>query len=190
MILRVSTARCSVLLSCALIVTLEGDGPTRPASTEAVRPLVRAFNLTGRRAIAAAVPRESGVFVAAVYTGSDLFVVRARHPAAGELTQQIQSGQFQRVFFALRATPTPSGKFFVYDAGADGVLTKGREDENVDEVREDDVRVVRFNGDLSAQRLTQREYAEKLAATDARYARLLRLLTFVGGTGQPGIGGL
>jgi hypothetical protein len=100
--------------------------------------------------------------------------VRARHPAADELSQRIQSGQYQKVFFALRSPPTPAGKFYVYDAGADGV--KAGAGKKVDEVREDGVRVVRFNDDPSGQLLTKPEYAEKLAAADARYANLLKLL--------------
>lgn len=168
-------ARWAVLLSCALLVTLESDGPRR-ASADAVGPLVRIFNVTGQRAIAAADPREQGFFVAAVYTGTDLFLVRAHHPAGDELNRQIHSGQHQRVFFALRATPTPSGKFYVFDAGANGVETILRESDSADEVREEDVRVVRFNGDFSGQRLTSLEYAEKLEKTDARYADMLKLL--------------
>ena len=170
---RLSTA-WSVLVGCVFMVTLDGDGPTRAASADAVRPLVRAFNMTQQRAIAAVDPREPGFFVAAVYTGTDLFLVRARYPAAEELSQRIQSGQYQRVFFALRSTPTPAGKFYVYDAGADGVTAGAGK--TVDEVREDGVLVVRFNGDPSGQLLTKPEYAEKLAATDARYANLLKLL--------------
>lgn len=81
-------------------------------------------------------------------------------------------------FFALRATPTPSGKFFVYDVGADGVrtTTTGRAGGAVDEVRTDAVRIVRFNGDASGQGLTKTAYAETLTATDARYAQLLTRL--------------
>lgn len=62
-----------------------------------LQPFDKAIGRSADAAIAnaAADPREAGVFVAAVYTGSDLFVVRARHPAAEKLTQQIQSGQFR-----------------------------------------------------------------------------------------------
>ena len=174
MSLRMSAA-CGSVLCCMFIVTLDGDGPTRTASADAVRPLVRAFNMTQQRAVAAADPREPGFFVAAVYTGTDLFLVRARHPAAEELSRRIRSGQYQRVFFALRSTPTPSGKFYVYDAGADGVQARAREVRAADEVREDDGRVVRFHSD-PAERQTTAEYSEKLAATDAKYATLLKLL--------------
>jgi hypothetical protein len=165
----------ALLFTCALSVTLDGDGPKR-ASAEAVRPLVRMFNMRGQRAVSTADPREPGVFVAAVYTGTDLFLIHAHHPDGDELSRRIHSGQHQTVFFALRATPTSSGKFYIYDAGANGVEPVARQGESADEVREDDVRVVRFSGDLSSQRLTSVEYAEKLDQIDARYADLLKVL--------------
>ena len=162
----------------ASMYTLESE--RRAASAAAVKPLLRVFNQTGQRAVAVMDPREDGFFVAAVYTGTDLFLVRAHHPAAEELSQRIRAGQQQRVFFALRATPTPTGKFYVFDAGADGIHATARSGDAVDEVREEDVRVVRFSGDASGQHLTRLEYAEKLAEADQRYADLLKLLVSKG----------
>jgi hypothetical protein len=144
-----------------------------------VKPLLRVFNQTGQRAIAVMDPREEGFFVAAVYTGTDLFLVRAQHPAADELRQHIRSGRQQRVFFALRATPTPPGKFYVFDAGADGIQAAPRSGGVVDEVREEDGRVLRFSA-VSGQRVTGPENAEKVAAADDRYALLLKLLVSKG----------
>jgi len=164
------------VFGCLFILARDGDGRTASASADAVRPLIRAFNLTQQRAIAAADPHQPGFFTAAVYTGTDLFLVYAQHPAADELEQRIRSRQYQRVFFALRATPTTSGKFYIYDAGADGVRTSGRANEAVDELRENAVRIVRFNGDANGQGLTKTAYAETLTAADARYAQLLTRL--------------
>jgi hypothetical protein len=153
-----------LLFSSLLCVTLEGEVGGR-ASADAVAPLIRMFNATGQHAVAAADPREPGFFVAAVYTGTDLFLVRAQHPAGDELARRIHSGQHQRVFFALRATPTPSRKFYVYDAGANGLRPTARPGDAADDVRLDGVR------------LTSVEYTETLNETDARYADLLKLLS-------------
>lgn len=79
MIVGLSAVPRVLLVISAFIVTLAADGPTRPASADAIRPLVRAFNVTQQRAIAAP-DAEPGFFVAALYTGTDLFLVRARHP--------------------------------------------------------------------------------------------------------------
>jgi hypothetical protein len=164
-----------------ILASILAENDRRTASAAAAGPLVRMFNQTGRRAIAVVDPREPGIFVAAVYTGADLFLVRAHHPAAEELSQRIRSGHHQRVFFALRATPSPSGKFSVYDAGADGIRATARSGDAVDEIREEDVRVLRFSGDQGAgQRLTRQEYAEQLAEADERYADLLKLLVSEG----------
>jgi hypothetical protein len=168
------TTCCSLLTPCAF-VTLSADEPKPPASADAVKRLVHILELTGRRALAAADPHELGVFVAVVNTGSDLFLVRAQHPAAGQLNQWIHSGLHQRVFFSLRAMATSSGKFLVYDAGADGVQTKARDDGKMDEAREDDDAVVRFSGNLTGQRLTRPD-TQQLTEIGARYARLLSTL--------------
>ena len=180
MTLRLGRAGWTVLLSAAVVITLDAAGVRRPASADAVRPLVRLLNRSGQRAIAVADPRRHGFFVAALYTGSDIFLVRARHPAPEELNQQIHARRYQRVFFALRATPTPSEKVLVYDAQADGIHAQPGANDSCDEVREDDLRMVRFNGDLTGQHLTMTEYADKMAAVDAQYSRLLKLLVSAG----------
>lgn len=59
------TACWSFLTACAF-VTLSGDEPKPSASAGLVKRLVHSFELTGRRALAVADPREPGVFVAAV----------------------------------------------------------------------------------------------------------------------------
>lgn len=84
------------------------------------------------------------------------------------------------MFFALRASATPAGKFLIYDAGADGLQTKPREDGKVDEAREGDVSVVRFDGYLTDPRLASAEYAQRAAAVDAKYARWLGVLLSTG----------
>lgn len=85
--------------------------------------------------------------------------------------------QHREVYLDLQGSPTPQDKFFVQDAGADGILSALPGSGDVDVLYEDGVRQTLFNGDVTGQRLTSAEYDARLAAADARYARLLKLLT-------------
>jgi hypothetical protein len=85
--------------------------------------------------------------------------------------------QYREVYLDLQGTPTPQDKFFVHDARADGILSALPGSGDVDVLYEDGVRQTLFNGDVEAQHLTSAEYRATLAAADARYARLLKLLT-------------
>lgn len=148
------------------------------ASADAARTLTWAMQQQSLDAVAAADPVDPGTFVAALFIpGGQLLVVSARHPSTAGVAHRIAMHQYRDAYLDLQATPTPEGKFFVLDAGADGILSALPGNGNVDVVYEDGARQIRFNGDLQAQHLTASEYDAKLAAADVRYARLLALLT-------------
>jgi hypothetical protein len=161
----------AVMLAC---VTLQGGSFT---SADAARGLVQVLDRIGATAAACEDPTEPGTFVAALYVpGSQLLVVSARHPSVDGLNRRLEAGQFLDVYLDLQGSPTPMGKFFVQDAGADGILSAQRGSGEVDVVYEDGARQTLFNGDARAQHLSEHEYDAKLVAADARYARLLTLL--------------
>jgi uncharacterized protein YeaO (DUF488 family) len=174
--------RRSVVLSLALTLLLAGGAASvhaQPpfASADAVRGLVHGLDQFGSVAIAAADPAEPGTFVAALYIpGSQLLVVSARHPSAEAVADRIAMRRFREVYQDLQGTPTPRDKFFLQDSRADGILSAFPGSRDVDVLYEDGVRRTLFNGDIDAQHLTSAEYDAKLAAADARYARLLTLL--------------
>ena len=77
---------------------------------------------SGPEAIAASDPTQSDTFVAALHIpGSQLLVVRRRHPAAEALRQRMALSQFRDVYLDLQGSAAVAGKFFVQDAGADGI---------------------------------------------------------------------
>lgn len=167
-----------VLLMLVLLTRGAGLHAERFASADAARELVLAFEQLRLDAFAAADPAEPGTFIAALYIpGGQLLVVSAHHPSVEGVAHRITMHQYRDVYLDLQGTPTPQGKFFVQDARADGILSAlpGRGD--VDVVYEDGARQTLFNGDFKAQRLTAAAYDAKLAAADAHYARLLKLLT-------------
>lgn len=163
------------LLLSALAAFLPADAQVAYVSVEPARQLAYKLDIAGLNAFATADPTDRGAFVAALAVGGSLLVVRAQHPASRELTQKIQNSQYYEVFVALRRTPTASGKVFVVDAGADGILSAVPGAKDVDIVEEDN-RATRFDGDLAAQQLSASEYDAELAGADAAYARLLRVL--------------
>jgi len=148
------------------------------ASGDAARGLLSMLDQAGLDAIATVDPKQPGTFVAALKVqGGRLLVVQARHPSVDGLLQRLAAHQYRDVYLDLQGTPTPEGKFFVQDAAADGILSTLADSVDVDVLYEDGQHQTLFNGDLIAQHLTAGEYNARLAAADARYARLLTLLT-------------
>jgi hypothetical protein len=146
-------------------------------SADAVYGLTRAMERSGLDAIAAPVPDEPGMFVAALYLPArTLLVVSARHPSTERIANQIALRRYRQVYVDLLGTPTPQGRFYLHDANADGILTVLPGSGDVDILREDNGRQTLFNGDNASQGLTPEEYDEQLAAADARYALLLTVL--------------
>jgi hypothetical protein len=177
--MRISSLSSLFLLTTVLLVNVRADVPAQAfLSADAARDLVYALDRSGLNAVATADPEEPGRFVAALYIpGSQLLVVSAHHPSVDGVAHRIATHQHREVYLDLQGSPTPQDKFFVQDAGADGILSALPGSGDVDVLYEDGVRQTLFNGDVAAQRLTSAEYDARLAAADARYARLLKLLT-------------
>ena len=169
----------TLLLTILVILGVPGQGAAQHfLSPEAAPGLVRALDVAGLESIAAADPAEPGTFVAALHVpGGLMLVVSARHPSVEGLTQRIAARQYRDVYLDLQGTPTPQHKFFVQDSGANGISNARSEGGGVDVLYEDGVTQTLFNGEPKAQKLTPAQYAARLAAADARYARLLTLLT-------------
>jgi hypothetical protein len=168
-------------LPVMLTLLLAGGATLRAqafASADAARELVFVLDQFRLDAIAAVDPAAPGAFVAALYIpGGQLLVVHARHPSVEGVLQRLAMHEYLEVYLDLQGTPTRDGKFFVQDAGADGILSALPGSGDVDVLYEDGGRQTLFNGDTNGQHLTPAEYDAKLAAADARYARLLALLT-------------
>jgi hypothetical protein len=176
--MRFSLVSSPALLTTVLLLTVGVDLPAQAfLSANAARDLVWDLDRSGLNAIATADPEEPGRFVAALYfPGGQLLVVSAHHPSVDGITHRLAMRQYREVYLDLQGTPTPQNKFFVQDARADGILSAVPGSGDVDVLYEDGVRQTLFNGDIEAQHLSSAEYDAKLAAADARYARLLKLL--------------
>jgi hypothetical protein len=171
----------TILANCAVVVAvLSGSGIEASqdrASVAASQNLIDALNEAGLDAIASIDPTESGAFIAALHIkGGQLLVVRARHPSVDALSARIAARQFRDVYIDLQATPTAQGKVFVMDSGADGLPEESGEPSKVDVMYEDGTRQLMFNG-ARAQKLSAEDYRQRLQDADAKYTRLLNVLS-------------
>jgi hypothetical protein len=154
-------------------------------SFTATQNLIRALDAAGLESIASIDPTEPGTFVAALHIkGGQLLVVRARHPSVDALSARLAARQFRDVYLDLQATPTPLGKVFVMDSGADGLPGDAEQPSNVDILYEDGTRQVMFNG-ARAQKLSADDYRYRLRDADAKYTRLLNVLSAALGSHLP-----
>ena len=171
--------KCGPFVVLALLLTGGATLRTQAfASAAPARELVSLLDRFRLDAIAAVDPAAPGAFVAALYIpGAQLLVVNALQPSVEGVMQHLMMHQYREVYLDLQGTPTPTNKFFVQDAGADGILSVLPGSGEGDVLYESGVRPTLFNGDLKTQHLTPTEYDARLAAADARYARLLMLLT-------------
>jgi|SRR5687767_555462 len=160
------------IVLCNLCLKAAQDG----ASVPATQSLIRALSQAGLESIASIDPTEPGAFVAALHIkGGQLLVVRARHPSVDALSARLAARQFRDVYLDLQATPTPQGKVFVMDSGADGLPRDVESPSHVDVVYEDGTRQIMFNG-ARAQKRSGDDYRQQLQDADTKYTRLLTLL--------------
>jgi hypothetical protein len=161
-----------VLLGSAIAAA----GVAGQTSSDAARQLTALLDSRSLTAVAVADPEQPGTFVAALYIPrSQLLVVQARHPSVAGLAHRLGNAQYRDVYLDLQATPTPEGKFFVHDSGADGIVG-APSGGSIDVLYEDGVRQTLFNGKAAEQNLTRAKYDAKVIAADERYSRLLTLL--------------
>jgi hypothetical protein len=69
-----------------------------------------------------------------------------------------------------------TGHFFVVDMGADGLVRVCPRDEAFDSTMLESRPAVSFDGNWSAQQLTEEEYTAAFRKDDERYARMLKIL--------------
>jgi len=175
--IRTSRPAITLLVAVWLYSGLGSLGAQGFASADAARDLTYLLDQMGLTSFAAVDTMAPGTFVAALYIpGSQLLIVRARHPSVDAVRYRIGLREYRDVYLDLQGSPARAGKFFVQDSGADGILS-AQPGAAVDVLYEDGVRQTQFNGRARAQDLRPSEYDAKLTAADREYARLLTLLT-------------
>lgn len=118
-------------------------------------------------------PEQPGRFVAALHMPGQLLVVSATHPSTQLLEQRVERREYRDLYVDLQATPAHDSKFFVHDLEADGLVV----DQQSHDVVYAGGDALPCDGDWKAAKLTKDEYRQRLSQADARYARILALLS-------------
>lgn len=161
------------LLTLALQGGISGRGFVSPTLVRDVVHLLRNAPLD---VFAAADPDEPGRFIAASYVPEQLLVIEAIPVSKAAVEGMIVVGQYRDAYLTLRGSPSPGGRFFVIDAGADGLLAMPPSQRSVDVVDDGATRPLLFNTDMQGQRLSESEYNARLAEADVKYAHALAVL--------------
>jgi hypothetical protein len=160
-------------LTLALQGGISGRGFVSPILARDVVHLLQNASLD---AFAAADPDAHGRFVAALYVPEQLLVIETSHPSTAAIQAKIKAGQYRNVYLDLQGSASPDGRFFVLDAGADGLLATPPAQRRVDVVDDGGARPLLFNTDIRGQHLSESEYNARLASADVTYTHALTVL--------------
>ena len=166
-------------LGCAVIVSLLGAGLSagaRQQNSEALAArLASAMTERHLDAIAAQDPEAPDRFVAALLIpNAQLLVVSAQYPATAELQALLTQQNYRDVYTALHQPAAQQSRFFIMDAGGDGLRTGG---DGVDVLYEKGTIQTLFDGRWKQQGLSEAAYSKRAQDAEARYSQLLSLLS-------------
>lgn len=163
------------VLSCCLGIAATAHAEDSASATAAAE-LVKQLQTAQLQAVATQDPGLPGRYVAALLVPGQLLVVSASHPMPDLLNGRLERGEYRELYMDLQTTPTPEGKYFIHDLGADGLHMRDR-NEVFDTVYEDGSSTLTCDGSWKAQDLSEDEYKERFAAADACYRGLLDALS-------------
>jgi hypothetical protein len=145
-------------------------------SSRLAKQLAAALDAAKIDSIAAKDPAHPGTYVAALYfSGTQILVISAQYAAPALLDQKLLKKEFRDIYLDLQGAPMPGTRVFIEDFGVDGF--KVRPDENIaPDSYEAGGKRTAFDGDWSAQKLSESEYQQTFTAADGVYSRLLAAL--------------
>ena len=154
----------------AVLATAAGVAQSSP---DLAAELVRLMNERKVTAWSARDPADEGRFVAAMLTGQQLLVIRARYSAPALLRERILKSEHQQVYGDLHSAGDRPGRVFVIDSGADG-LKLSRDSSDVC-WRDAETQTI-FNLDWKGQKLKEADYRRRFEDDDKSYAEMLSTL--------------
>lgn len=168
----------SVVVTVSLFALAALSSGQTMQSAQLASELRQALSAGRLTAAAAAVPDEPDRFVAAsLVPGLGLLVLSARSTSPAYLADCVKRRAFQEAYSILHGTALAEGKFFVEDAGADGLqASRSGEAVTFDITWENGTRQVKFDGNAAGQQMTAAQYASAFDEQEARYAKLLSVL--------------
>lgn len=164
-------------LTAALVLSLAGAAPAQEAKSVALaKQLAAALDAAKLDALAAKDGSGADTFVAALYfPGAQLLVVSAKYAAPQLLDARLSKKEFRDTYLDLSSASVPESKFYVQDAGADGIKAKREENQPFDIV-ETGGKQTMFDGDWKKQKLSEQDYMKTFTSADDRYTEMLSAL--------------
>ena len=166
-----------VAIAGLLAVSLPSSAFAQAGSKSAAvaKELTQVLEAKKLDSIAAKLPTGDGHYAAALYFPNVQLLVISGHYSAPQLMDpRLAAKQYRDTYMELSGTVTPDTKVFVQDMGDPG-LTPKRQD-NLYDTWTRAGKVVMFNGDNDAQKISDAEYAKAFSAADEQYAQILSAL--------------
>jgi hypothetical protein len=145
-------------------------------SSGVAKRLAAALDAAKIDSIAAKDTSRPGTYIAALYfPGTQLLVISAQYSAPALLDQKILKKEYRDVYLDLYGAPMPGTKVFIEDFGADGFKAKPDADAAPDGYESGGKRTA-FDGNWSAQKLSESEYQQTFTAAGDLYTKMLTAL--------------
>lgn len=164
----------AVALLFALLAPVRAqEGKSAPAARE----LAAAMDAAKLDSIAAADPSDPETFVAALYfPGAQLLVVSAKYAAPPLLVEKMNGKNYRDIYIDLNSASVAGSKVFIIDQRCDGLVARPDGDQVADTYENGSSQLL-FDGEWRRAKLSEDEYMKAFSEADARYARILSLLT-------------
>jgi hypothetical protein len=169
-----------IVRACLVVVVMlafpENARAQDSESSRAAKQLAAALDAAKIDSIAAKDATRPGTYVAALYfPGTQLLVISAQYTAPALLDQKLLKKEYRDVYLDLYGAPMPGTKVFIEDFGADGFKAKPDNDSAPDSYEAGGKRTA-FDGNWSAQKLSESEYQQTFTAAGDLYAKVLAAL--------------
>lgn len=168
----------ALVLPLALGAGMTGSAMAQDSkSTAAARDLAAILDAAKLDSIAAPDPTSPGTWIAALYfKDAQLLVVSAEYVAPVLLEEKAKSKQFRDIYIDLNSASVAGTKVFVQDMSANGLIFDPDNDGAADTWEEKN-KIFAFDGDWRRAKMSEDQYQKTFSDADARYARMLELLT-------------
>lgn len=161
-------------VAAALIVVPVGARQAATSATPA-KQLAEVLQKAQLDAIAAAMPNETDVFVAAMHIPGQLLVVSAKYSAPTLLREKIDKKQYRDVYVDLNSASVPNTRKFIEDLNADGLAFEPEDNLGFD-TYDNAGQSVGFDGDWKKRKMSEDEYRKVFTEADQAYAQMLAAL--------------
>jgi hypothetical protein len=160
--------------AAALLVVPVGARQSATSATPA-KELAGVLEKAQLDAIAAPMPNETDVFVAAMHIPGQLLVVSAKYAAPSLLREKIDKKQYRDVYVDLNSASVPNTRTFIEDLNADGLVYEPEENLGFD-TYDNAGKSIGFDGDWRKRKMSEDEYRKAFTEADQAYAQMLAAL--------------